>query len=190
LILLEYINNYTNKEKVEKMEKSLLRAFLFSLLVFLALNFLFYIITYSVADLFDLLINNISDHPSHGIYLTTYPTHYFPWELFERFAETSTTSAFKIYWLGGFISFVLAAIVAGFMGGDLVKSLIGWFLTVVCAMIILVIVFMIDDYNLTYISFTTTLVDGIITVLIAGLVNALIYGVIVLLIAFLTGRSN
>jgi hypothetical protein len=142
-----------------------------------------------MADLFDLLINNISDHPSHSIYLTTYPTHYFPWELFERFAETSSIE-FKILWIGGFISFVIAAIVAGLMGGDFLKSFGGWFLTIICAMVLLIIIFAIDDYNLNYVSFTTTLAEGIVIVLITGIVNALIYGVIVLLITFLTGRSD
>ncbi len=57
-------------------------------------------------------------------------------------------------------------------------------------MILLIIIFAIDDYNLSYISFTATLTDGISTVLIAGLGNALIYGAIVFLISFLTGRSD
>lgn len=171
------------------MEKSMLRAFLLSLVIFLALNFLIYIIAYAMADLLDVVFNTIADHPSQSIFLTTYPNRYFPWELFSRSAETSSFE-FKLFYIGGFISFVVAAIIAGFMGGDIIKSLEGWFLTVFVSTGLLIIMILIDDFNLGYIKYGISLTEGIVIVVIAGLVNALIYGVIVFLIALLLGRSS
>ncbi len=67
------------------MKKSLARAFIFSLIAFFALNFLFYIIGYSVAGVLDLALNPIASHPTHSIYLLVYPSKYLPWELLNNF---------------------------------------------------------------------------------------------------------
>ena len=171
------------------MEKSLLRAFLFSLAIFLVLNFLLFIIAYSMAELMESEIDRISDHPSHSIFLIVYPSRYFPWELFTNMADAGSF-AFKLFFLGGFISFVIAAIVAGFMGGDIKKSLGGWFLTVICCIILHISILLIDDYNLIYIKFGITVVEGIVIILIAGLANVLIYGIIAFIIAFFFSRGS
>ena len=171
------------------MEKSFLRAFLFSLAIFLVVNFLLYIIAYSMADFIETEFARISDHPSHSIFLIVYPSQYFPWELFTNMADAGSF-AFKLFFLGGFISFVIAAIVAGFMGGDIKKSLGAWFLTVICCIILHIIILLIDDYNLNYMKSGITVVEGIVIVLIAGIANALIYGVIVFIIAFFSGRGS
>ena len=47
-----------------------------------------------------------------------------------------------------------------------------------------------NDFNLNYISFSTTLVEGIIITVIAGAVNALLFGALVIIIALITGRSK
>ncbi len=168
------------------MEKSLVRAFIFSLIAFLVLNFLFYIITYSLADMLAAVFNPIAAHPTHSIYLLVYPSQYFPWVLIEYFIS-SATIAFKILYIGGFISFVIA--VAGLMGGDIKNSLVGWFLTAICYMLLFIIIISIDQFNLNYISFTATLIDGIVIILIGGTVNAIIFGVLVFIIALIKGRS-
>ena len=170
------------------MKKSLGRAFIFSLLVFLALNFLFYIIGYSIAEMLDNVVDRIADHPTHSIFLLIYPSKNFPWELLNDFIIVGSL-AFKIYYLGGFISFIIAAIVAGLKGGSIGKSFGGWVLTVICSILLFIVIITIDDFNLDYISFTATLVDGIVIVVIAGAVNALIFGAIVIIIAFIKGRS-
>jgi hypothetical protein len=169
------------------MKKSLLRAFLFSLIIFFALNFLFYIIGYSRPGALDLALNPIAAHPTHSIYLLVYPSRYLPWELL---GNITVYSSFGLVFLGGFISFIIAAIVAGLMGGGIGKSFGGWVLTIICSIVLFIVIISIDDFNLDFISFTTTLVDGIIITVIAGAVNLLIFGVVVIILAFITGRSN
>ncbi|MHA2007561.1 MAG: hypothetical protein ACXABO_07965 [Promethearchaeota archaeon] len=169
------------------MKKSLVRAFLFSLLIFLVLNFLIYIVAYAIADLLNAVFDPIANHPTHSIYLMIYPSRYFPWELIGN--SIDATLAFKILYLGGVVSFVIAAIVAGLMGGSVGKSFGGWILTAICYMLLFITIISIDEFNLNYISFTATLVDGIVIVLIAGTVNALIFGGLVFIIALIKGRS-
>lgn len=170
------------------MKKSLGRAFLFSLLVFLVLNFIFYILTYSIADMLAAVFNPIAAHPTHSIYLLIYPSQYFPWQLIEYFIASGSL-AFKLLYLGGFISFIVAAIVAGLMGDSLRQSLGGWFITASCYILLFIAILSIDQFNLNYVSFTATLVDGIVIVLIGGAVNAVIFGALVFIIALIKGRS-
>ena len=169
------------------MKKSLARAFIFSLIAFFALNFLFYIIGYSVAGVLDLGLNPIASHPTHSIYLLVYPSKYLPWELLNNFINYSSLG---FVFLGGFISLVIAAIVAGLIGGSIGKSFGGWALTIIISIALFIAIFTIDDFNLNYISFSTTLVEGIIITVIAGAVNALLFGALVIIIALITGRSK
>jgi len=170
------------------MKKSLSRAFIFSLLVFLALNFLFYIIGYSIAEVLNLTLDSIAAHPTHSIYLMVYPSGSLPWELLSDF-NTYSNLGFKVLFLGGFISLIIAAIVAGFMGGNIGKSFGGWILTVICSMLLFIAIISIDEFNLNYISFFVTLTEGIVIVAIASAVNGLIFGALVILIALLKGKS-
>ena len=170
------------------MKKSLGRAFLFSLFVFLALTFLFFIIGYSVAGVLDNVLDDIAAHPTHSVYLFVYPSQYLPWEQVINSID-ALTLGFKIFYFGGLISFAIAAIVAGIFGGGVGKSIGGWILTVICSSILYIIIISIDDFNLNYISFTATLIDGIITIIIASVVNLLLFGVIVIIITLIAGRS-
>ena len=170
------------------MKKSLGRAFIFSFLVFILLNFLFYIIGYSIAGMVDIVLDRIAAHPSHAIYLMVNPAQYFPWEILSLFSSTGILG-FQIRYLGGFISYILAAIIAGLMGGDIGKSFGGWILSVICSIVLFIVIMGVDDYNLSYISFTSTFVEGIVVVAIASAVNALIFGALVILIALLKGKS-
>jgi len=170
------------------MKHSLLRAFLFSLLIFFALNFLFYIIGYSVAELLDLPFSRIADHPTHSINLITYPAEYFPWELIDYF--TIAALGFKIVYLGGFISFLIAAMIAGLMGDSIGDAFVGWLMTSACYILLLIAMISFDDFNLNFICFGCTLIDGIVEVLITGIVNALLFGALVFIIALIKGRSD
>ena len=131
------------------MEKSAGRAFIFSLIILIVLNFLFYIITYAIADMIDIEFNRVAAHPTHFVYFLIYQTHYFPWELISR--GIAATFAFTIYFIGGFITFIIAAIVAGFMGGNIGRSLEGWIITAICYMLMHIAIITIDSYNLPWI---------------------------------------
>ncbi|KKN14336.1 hypothetical protein LCGC14_0997210, partial [marine sediment metagenome] len=114
----------------------------------------------------DNVLGYIADHPSHTIYLMIYPTQYFPWEILSRF-NSALTLGFQMLFLGGFISYIIAAIIAGLMGGAIGKSFGGWILTIIVSIVLFIAIITIDDFNLNYISFTATLVDGIVIVVIA-----------------------
>ncbi|KKK90193.1 hypothetical protein LCGC14_2725540 [marine sediment metagenome] len=75
------------------------------------------------------------------------------------------------------------------MGGSISKSFGGWFLTIICSSLLYIAIISIDDFNLNYISFTATLLDGIIIIIIAGAVNLLLFGALVMLISLIAGRS-
>ena len=173
------------------MEKSLFRAFIFSLLIFLVLNFLFCIITYSMGDIIEeFMFDPIAAHPSHAIHLTIYPVRYFPWELITTFFDrVSDESVFYLYFLGGFISFVIAAIIAGIMGTDISQSFWGWVLTSICYMSLFIAILAIDEYNLRYIDYDATLADGIVLILITGITSMFIFGGLVILIGYITRES-
>ncbi len=169
------------------MEKSLSRSFIFSLLIFLVLNFLLIIVTYAIGNILNFLIDDITSHPTFSIYLFVYPSRYFPWDLIS--SGIAASLAFKIFYFGGFISFIIAAIVAGLMGGSIGKSFGGWILTSMCSMILWIVLISVDSFNLNYISFTATLIDGIVIVLITGTVTTLIFGALVIIIALIKGRE-
>lgn len=170
------------------MKKSLARAFLLSLIIFVALNFLFYIIGYSVGGLLNTLLDRIAAHPTHSVYLFIYTSQYFPWELIGKGIDVASL-AFKIFYFGGLVSLIIAAIAAGLIGGNIGKSLGGWILTVICSMILFIVIFLLDSFNLTYISFSATLTDGIVRILITGIVNALIFGALVIVVALIKGKE-
>jgi hypothetical protein len=169
------------------MEKSFARAFIFSLIIFFVLNFLIYVISYAIGGILDLLFGPIAAHPTQSVYLLIYPTRFFPWELINR--AISASIAFKIYYLGGIASYVIAAIVAGLTGGSIAKSFGGWILTAICSMLLFILIVILDAENLDFISFSATLIDGIVLILITGTVNALIFGALVILIALIKGRE-
>ena len=171
------------------MKHSLFRAFIFSLLVFLALNFLFFIIGYASTDTLDLPLGRIADYPSHSIYVITYPVRYFPWELIERFTSVLALG-FKIMYLGGLISFLIAALIAGLMGGSIGNAFIGWLITSGCFILLMIFMITVEPFNLNWICIGCTLEEGIVKVLITGLVNTLIFGALVFIIALIKGRAD
>ena len=170
------------------MQKSLFRAYIFSLLIFIGINFLLYITMYSFAGLLNMIFDRIANHPTYIAYTLIYPSSYFPWELIFTGIEAPSIP-FTIMYIGGVVTFIIAAIVAGLMGGDIIKSFGGWIITCGTYMAVHVIILVIDDYNLNFLSFSATLIDGIIIVIITGVVNMLIFGGLVLLIAYLKGTD-
>ncbi len=75
------------------------------------------------------------------------------------------------------------------MGGSISKSFGGWLLTIICSSLLYITIISIDDFNLNYISFRATLLDGIIIIIITGAVNLLLFGALVMLISLIAGRS-
>ena len=169
------------------MEKSLFRAFIFSLLLFFGINFIIYLMSYSLGGLFYTEIDRISIHPTHGVFLLLYPSRYFPWELIFNSIDVGLIE-FTVFFIGGFVSFIVAAILAGLMGGDIRNSFGGWILTCISYISMHIAILVIDDYNLTYLT-PGNLINGIVLVIITGVANMLIFGGLVILIAHLKGKE-
>ena len=92
----------------------------------------------------------------------------------------------KIIYIGYFISLVIASIIAGVMGGDIVKSVGGWILT---CMLLFIIIMMIDDYNVSQFCGACPMGTAIVDALSSVAVNLLIFGALAALIALIKGRS-
>ncbi len=92
-------------------------------------------------------------------------------------------------YIGYFISLVIASIIAGLMGGDIVKSVGGWILTCITCMLLFIIIMMIDDYNVSQFCGACPMGTAIVDALSSVAVNLLIFGALAALIALIKGRS-
>lgn len=171
------------------MKASLGRAFIFSLIVFVVINFLSTIIGYSVADLIDLELERYGDYPAFIPYRMISAAGFFPWELLDDFANVSDTGL-KIFYMGLFLSPIIASIIAGLTGGDVSKAAGGWILTSITCMILFAILFIVEDAVRGYYCFTcTTTESAIIKAIVHVLVNLMIFGALAAVIALIKGKS-
>lgn len=162
------------------------KAFGFSLLAFIGLNFLFLIIAHTISGNLNLMFGDISAQPLILFALFLGPIYYFPGS-----AIMNTYSAFLfgvpldviILSIGTIVSPLIAAIIAGRVGENKAGSFLGWFLTSILCAVILGIFAFIDTAVLSYYGIpigdpTMTLV----TCLFSGVVNGIFYGAFALLL--------
>jgi len=172
------------------MKKSMIRAFIFSLVVFIVINFLATIIGYSIAELIDLEVERYGDYPAYIPYRMIHAAGFFPWELLESYADMTLTGL-KIYYIGLFISPIIASIIAGLTGGDVLKAIGGWILTCITCMIMFAILFSLEGNVWSYYCYTcTTKESAMIRAIVHVLVNLMIFGALAGFIALIIGRSN
>ncbi|MFX1601424.1 MAG: hypothetical protein ACFFB6_12565, partial [Promethearchaeota archaeon] len=151
--------------------------------------FLIAIIGYAVGGLIDLELSKYQTYPTtFFIYRLVYPIGYFPWDLIILGIQTGSIG-FKIVYLGIFISLVVASIIAGLFGGDALRALGGWALTMITSVLLLIIISSIENYYIGFYCFGCDLGQAVITALVIFLVNLLIFGALAALIAYLRGRS-
>ena len=170
------------------MKTSLIRAFLFSLILFFIINFLIVIISYSVAGYLDLHLATISIEPLIIIVDLIHPIGMFPWEAIQR--SFNSIPGFNILYMGFVISLAVASIIAGIFGGSLGKSIIGWILTSVTCIGVFILLISISTANLSFYCFMCSLEEGIIEIFITGISNMLIFGILTSIIAVIKGRSS
>jgi hypothetical protein len=169
------------------MEKGMIRAFIFSFIVFVVINFLAVIIGYSIAELIDLEVDRFGEYPAFIPYRMIYGAGYFPWELLELYTDTTP----EVTYMGLFISPIIASIIAGLTGGDVLKALGGWILTCITCMIMFAILFTSVDYLWGYYcSSCTTAESAVIRAIVHVLVNLMIFGALAGFIALIIGRSG
>lgn len=171
------------------MKTSLVRAFLFSLIVFFILNFLIAIIGYAVGGLMDLELSKYQTYPTtFFIYRLVYPIGYFPWDLLILGIQSGSLG-FKLIYFGIFISLLIASIIAGLAGGNALRSLGGWALTSITSFLLLIIISSIESFYIGYYCFGCNLGEAVITAMVFFIVNLLIFGALAALIGYLRGRS-
>ncbi|MFX1417604.1 MAG: hypothetical protein ACFE9N_01655 [Promethearchaeota archaeon] len=172
------------------MKTGLVRAYLFSLITFFILNFLITIISYSIVGLLiDLELPRYSTHPVFVFFRLIYPMLFFPWDLLILGANQALIG-FMVFYFGFFISLIVASVVAGLMGGDIVKSVGGWILTSITCILVFIIIALIDSIVLAFVCFSCTFEEVMVQVIIHGLINILLFGVLTAFIAMLKGRSS
>ncbi|MFX0060429.1 MAG: hypothetical protein ACFE85_13470 [Candidatus Hodarchaeota archaeon] len=171
------------------MKKSLIRAFLFSLITFFILNFLFFIIAYSIEGVINLAFTDIAEHPLLILFFLSTPTHHFIWELI-LWISLPIGVGWKVLYIGMILSYSLASIIAGISGGSILKSLGGWVLTSICSIVIIIVMFLIDSYTASWFCSLCTFNEAVIEIVLPGIVNLLIFSGVSILVAFLIGRSK
>lgn len=172
------------------MEKSLGRAFIFSLIFLMALSFLFFVIGYSITGSLENHFTHASERPIYIVLWLTNPFLWVPWDLFQVAINESTHDGIKIMYMGFLASLIVSSIIAGIFGGTYSNSLGGWILTsLVCIMTVAVVLF-IDPFFISAICDYCELGYAIIQLSVFGIVNLLIFGGITLLTALLIGRSK
>ena len=171
------------------MQKSLGRAFIFSLIAFVLVGFIFVIIEYSIGDAIDNLFGLFTDYPGTIIQWLLRPVRYFPWDIINEFLETSYIST-KTWYVGMFLSLIIASIIAGLTGGEVKNAFGGWALTMIFSIIMYIIPLSLGGQYTNNTCGLCTSQEAIIMVIIIGIVHLLIFGCITLLTALMIGRAK
>ena len=171
------------------MKKSLGTALILSLLVFVMLNFLFWIIGYSMEGTLESQFDIIANYPGWIIVKLFYPMARFPWTFLDLASQTSS-DGLKVIYIGYLFSLIIASIVAGLTAGDIPNAIGGWSITgVVCILLVIVAVY--EEYVrwLGY-EFLGTLEEVIVEIIVSGILNIIIFGCVAVLIALIVGKSK
>jgi len=155
------------------------KAFGFSLLAFIGLNFLFVIITNTISDNLNLLFSQITANPLVLILILFGPVVYFPGEIFQILVGEimlSLRPEVLIEFIGYIVSPFVASLVAGRMGENKGGSIGGWFLTAIISAVGLAILAFL--YPLL---FPPSIETAIILLLLSGITIGIFYGCFALL---------
>jgi len=157
--------------------------------VFIVINFLATIIGYSIAELIDLEVERYGDYPAFIPFRMILAAGFFPWELLDYYVNMSNTGL-KVFYMGLFVAPIIASIIAGLTGGDVLKSVGGWILTCITCMIMFAILFNVEDVTRSYYCLTCSTESAIIEAIVHVLVNLMIFGALAGFIALIIGRSS
>lgn len=172
------------------MKRSLGRGFLFSLIAFVLVGFIFIIIAYSIGGGIDtLLFGFFADYPWAIIQWLLRPVRYYLWDIINEILATSYIST-KTWFIGMFLSLIIASIIAGLTGGNIKNSFGGWALTMIFSIILYIIPLSLGGQYTNNTCGLCTPQEAIIMVIIIGIVHLLIFGFITLLTALMIGRGK
>lgn len=166
------------------MEKNIRMAFVFSLITLILLNFLFYIIGFSIEGLLDYEMNDIATNPIWILYRLFQPFGHFPFDL-AGLIEAPVLGHLLRY-IGMIITLIITALVAGMAGGNNKNAIKGWVLTcIVCIVMVGIAASLIYEVRIRVtLNTSSEIIIAIVFVIMAGAVNILIFGVITILVAY------
>ena len=168
---------------------SVKKAFVFSFVVFILLNFMFTIIYFSMQGRLSYYANSIDEKPLRLLFYLLQPIFIFPWDIMNSFFLFSEPHMIAL--LFGFIfSLLIASIIAGIYGTDAIKAFCGWCLTVLICLTMWLILISCDSTFRYYINSNILLEQAIITLAINGIITCLIYGSCASFFSFLKTRIS
>ena len=160
------------------------KAFGFSLLAYIGLNFLFLIIAFTISGELNLIFQEISNQPLILFVLFLGPIYFFPGlNILGIYLSIEIGAAPGIILaIGSVVSPFIASIIAGKMGENKVGSFGGWFLTSILCSIILGIFAFVEPlvliyYGIPFVDPTSTFIVSIMS----GAVSGVFYGAFALL---------
>jgi hypothetical protein len=166
---------------------SFIKAFGFSILAFIGLNVVFFLIAYAVDGTLDVYFQSLTSTPTNIFYMLLGPIYglAFPSLILTQFSNYVSGAPFDaatlILMIGYIVSPVVAAILSGVFGEDKTQSFLGWFTTAIISSIIFIIAMVIDmvmagvTVPIEYVFATLMIIVGI------GVIYGLLYGSIALL---------
>ncbi|MFW9969573.1 MAG: hypothetical protein ACFFDF_05180 [Candidatus Odinarchaeota archaeon] len=167
------------------------KAFLFSILALVGINFIFTIIYFAFVSGFPTLFTNIQNAPLMIIYylfgaLISFPHIIFEWTIAQPFFGTLDL-AHLIFGIAYLVALIIPAILAGKFGESKAQCFGGWLLTAFVSTVIIIIgIFLSNSFrnelNLVY-GWASTIDVLLINILISCTINIFFYGFFAVLVS-------
>jgi len=166
------------------------KAFGFSLIAFVGINFLFVIITETITGDLNILFSEITTNPLILFFVFFGPIIFLPGQVVQLLYGSIASGPYDSTFIGLLLSLIgyivaplISSIIAGKTGEDKIGSLGGWFLTaIVSSLAVGLLVFLNDPLLLAYYGLTPTIGTFVLSLL-SGVVNGIFYGTFDLLFA-------
>ena len=166
------------------------KAFGFSLIAFVGINFLFVIITETITGDLNTLFSDITTNPLVLFFVFFGPIIFMPGEIVQLLYGSIASGPYDatfigllIALIGYFVAPLIASLIAGKTGEDKIGSLGGWFLTsILSSLAIGLLVFLNDPILLAYYGLAPT-INTFVLSLLSGVINGIFYGTFALLFA-------
>ena len=167
------------------------KAFLFSILAFVGLNFIFTIIYYAIGPGFDSLFATIQNHPLMIFYylfgsIISFPSVIFNWTIAQPFFGSLVLTDL-ILGIGYLAALIIAAILAGKFGESKGQCFGGWLLTAIISTVLVISGVFLSDFfktelNTVYV-WAMTIDVLLINIIISCTINIVFYGFFAVLVS-------
>jgi hypothetical protein len=163
------------------------KAFGFSLVAFIGINFLFVIITETITGDLNTLFSDITTNPLVLLFVFFGPITYMPGQVVQLIYLSISGGVYDINFIGLLLTLVgsiiapfIASLIAGKTGENKLGSLGGWFLTAIVSGLAIGLLVFIFPAILSYYGLPPT-IDTFVLSLLSGVVNGIFYGTFALI---------